>query len=336
VYWVNQVPHYGNRTTSRNESSHAAIKAYLGTSSGDHKHFFDAVCLFWEDQHRDIVEAIGQAKIKPRVAHNILFFQDVIAYVHPYAFDLILKERGKLPLKLTDPLPMPCTCTVQVSLGIPCQHTIRERQNGQGLLQLSDIDRHWYYDRNAAGPLPNSESRRILLNPNPADVKKKGRPKGTKKKLKKRGDGESSTRRDPSLFEHEALELPSSTAPPRLESTNPPPAKRARTLPSRAETSQTLLSSSSVPAATPAISKRNTRSTTKLALLRGVGGPDDPYQPGTERERAYMRSIHPDKLVEADVLGDDEDSDDSDSTDDEERAIDAEITKYVWEEFGPK
>lgn len=304
VFWVNQVPHYGNRTTSRNESSHAAIKAYLGTSSGDHKHFFDAISLFWEDQHRDITEAIGQAKIKPRTTHNIQFFQDVIAFVHPFVLELILKERGKLPRKPTDPL-LPCTCTVQVCLGIPCFHTIRERQNGSGLLQLSDIDCHWYYDRNAAGPVPNRESRRILLNPNPANVKKKGRPKGTKKQLPKRkGNGESSTRRDPSLFEHEALELPSITAPPRLESTNPPPAKRMRTLPSRADAAS-IPASTSTSTPMPATT-RITQSTTKLALARGLGGPDDPYVPGTQRERAYMRSVHADKLAEAEIYEDEE------------------------------
>ena len=35
--------------------------------------------------------------------------------------------------------------------------------------------------------------------------------------------GESSTRRDPSLFEHEAIELPSSTAPATLETRKPMP-----------------------------------------------------------------------------------------------------------------
>jgi hypothetical protein len=31
--------------------------------------------------------------------------------------------------------------------------------------------------------------------------------------------------------------------------------------------------------------------TTQLGLLRGAGGPEDPYEPGTSRERAYMCSV---------------------------------------------
>jgi hypothetical protein len=87
------------------------------------------------------------------------------------------------------------------------------------MLCLSDIDPHWYYNRETLGPVAAQGERRILLNP--AVVKSKGRPKGSFKPVgnnkKAGGSGETSTRRDPSLFEHEAFELPSSTAPARIE-----------------------------------------------------------------------------------------------------------------------
>ncbi|KAI0999282.1 hypothetical protein K3495_g8918 [Podosphaera aphanis] len=42
-YWVNKAAHFRKITTSRNESSHAAIKPYLHTSTGDHKQIFGAI-----------------------------------------------------------------------------------------------------------------------------------------------------------------------------------------------------------------------------------------------------------------------------------------------------
>jgi hypothetical protein len=37
--------------------------------------------------------------------------------------------------------------------------------------------------------------------------------------------------------------------------------------------------------------------TIALAILRGVGQEDDPYKAGTLRERAYIRSLHFDRLA---------------------------------------
>jgi hypothetical protein len=38
-------------------------------------------------------------------------------------------------------------------------------------------------------------------------------------------------------------------------------------------------------------------STTALGFLRGAGQEDNPYKAGTLRERAYMRSLHPERLA---------------------------------------
>ena len=95
-YWVNKASHFGNTTTSRNESSHAAIKAYLRNGRGDHKHFFDAICVFWQDQHLDIVEKIDAEKIKPKTSTSIMLFVDVMAFVHNYALQKIVREKAKL------------------------------------------------------------------------------------------------------------------------------------------------------------------------------------------------------------------------------------------------
>ena len=62
-----------------------------------------------------------------------------------------------------------------------------------------------------------------------------------------------------------------------------------------------------------------------MALIRGVGGENDPYEAGTMRERAYLRSIPIGKLSNAkvDMLDDKEDMDN-----DEDDDVDPE--KYAW------
>lgn len=269
------------------------------------------MCLFWGDQHQSIKDSIAQAKIKPRTATNIQLFQDVLGFVHSFALLRINTEKGKLPLKLSDPLPQPCLCTIQQCMGLPCFHTIWERQRNPGTLRLTDIDAHWYYDREALGPIAEHVERRILLNP--AVVKGKGRPKGA---LGKKGanQGETGTRRDPSLFEHVAdFELPPSTAPPRIEGDGPVAvaAKRGRGRPPKAKitaqapqvtTTTTITQAPQV--AIPAITLGSlTRgvSTTVLGFQRGAGTILDPYDAGTLRERAYLRSVHIEKLGSATV-----------------------------------
>ncbi|KAI0998776.1 hypothetical protein K3495_g9420 [Podosphaera aphanis] len=225
--WVNKAAHFGNTATSRNESSHAAIKAYLHTSTGDHKQIFGAICLFWEDQHRDIRQDIAQHKIKPRHAVKIQLFQDDIGFIHPFALQKILEEKGKLPRKLTDALPQACRRREQTQL-----------------------------------------ERRTLLEP--SIVKGKGRPKGSKNKVrqKAKGYGVTSTRRDPSLHEYDMIK-------PYL---NP--------VISCVIIEDEELSQVPATAKTDA-SKRDTTesysklSTTALGITRGAGGARDLYEAGT-------------------------------------------------------
>jgi hypothetical protein len=109
--------------------------------------------------------------------------------------------------------------------------------------------------------------------------------KGVKAKEK------SSTRRDPSLFEHEAIELPSSTAPAALETRKPMPlissSEEATTIQIRLEIGPKW--------DTVENSFIANLSTTALGILRGASSDKDPYEAGTLRD---LRSLHPNKLAE--------------------------------------
>lgn len=96
---MNKAAHFGNTTTSRNESSHAAIKAYLHTSTGGHKENFGAIWLCLEDQHRNITQDNVQQKMKPRHAIKTQLFQNVIGFVYLFSLLKFLEEKGKFPKK---------------------------------------------------------------------------------------------------------------------------------------------------------------------------------------------------------------------------------------------
>lgn len=212
--------------------------------------------------------------------------------------------------------------------------------NEPGMLSLTDIHPHWHYDRFSQGPVPH-EQRRILLNPNPSDVRSKGRPKGAKplKRKHAKDNGETSTRRDPSMHEHEAIIVPSSSAPARLDSMPPPPKRtRLSTLPIDETASQIAPQTPSTPTTTIDLTEKGMRSgrrktTTSMALDRGAGGEEDQYQPGTLRERAYLRSIPPGKLSTADVGELDSEDEDEDNVDEIEEYEDG---KYAWELYDKK
>jgi len=197
------------------------------------------------------------------------------------------------------------------------------KQRNPGTLQLTDIDPYWWYDRGVVEP---QVARKILLDP--LVVKGKGRPKGSKGKSKEKGNGESSTRRDPSLFEHAAIELPSISAVPAAMETVHPTASVSISTTLDSESVEQIaeahpeLSTTAVAILRGARSKWDTGddegladlSTTALAILRGAGQGDDPYEAGTLRERAYLRSLNPIKLasqVEAEALDDEEELDEA-------------------------
>ena len=64
------------------------------------------------------------------------------------------------------------------ALGLPCYHTIWQRQQESGAIRLEDIHPHWYITRPELSP----NSRLLVSHPlpilNPLPVQGRGRPRG--------------------------------------------------------------------------------------------------------------------------------------------------------------
>jgi hypothetical protein len=87
-------------------------------------------------------------------------------------------------------------------MGLPCAHIIQDRRQQKEDIHLSDIHLHWHFTRPTRPTRPDLDAPRAvelgpLLVHEPAVVKPKGRPPGSKNKAKPA----SSTIRDPSFFE---------------------------------------------------------------------------------------------------------------------------------------
>jgi hypothetical protein len=281
------------------------------------KSVFDRFQLYWANQYETIEDDLANERIRPLHKIQIPLLQQVISYVHAFALRKIVQQKARVQVVNGAPFqpPLPCDCSTPIYMGIPCWHILFERLRAGGMVLLSDIHPHWYYDR---GNAHLAVGRQIIPLLNPDIVKGKGRPKGVlgrknntmlpvpgvdattrgrgrgKRGSHTRGNGKSSTRRHPSAFETDPHEFPTSTAPARLQ-------KRLAPIDTDDEAedyikveydilpaAQQLLDTSltEIAAGNPPLSL----STTQVALARGAGTRRDSYVPGTVRERAYMRS----------------------------------------------
>jgi hypothetical protein len=96
----------------------------------------------------------------------------------------------------------PCNCTIKQSMGIPRFYTVHKRLSNSGYILLTDIHPFWWYKRpeQSTSSTTSVHPRRLVLNP--AVVRGKGPPRGSKNK---KGYEITNTRRDSlnlSTFHH--------------------------------------------------------------------------------------------------------------------------------------
>jgi hypothetical protein len=149
--YINQRYHFGVTVTSPIEGCHATLKTCLQRGHGGLAEIFSKLKLFWTDQHQKIQTAIAQQQIRPRHSTNIPLFAAILKQVHGYALRRILVEHAKLPAR-GEP-PASCTCSIRQSIGLPCYHTIYQRNLSSGVIYLEDIHPHWYFSRPEPGLL---------------------------------------------------------------------------------------------------------------------------------------------------------------------------------------
>ena len=90
--WTNQHQHFGHLTTSRVEGSHATMKTWIGTSTGDLKEAYEKIMLHVSTQHKSISTALAFEKSHHLLQLSKPIWADVQRHVSHYALKMAKKQ----------------------------------------------------------------------------------------------------------------------------------------------------------------------------------------------------------------------------------------------------
>jgi hypothetical protein len=91
----------------------------------------------------------AQRDVLPHLRRNILFTR-LHRVISPFAMELVEQERRRVNLTYEAPEEatlLPCIHRMRKSMGLPCQHTIRDRTRQQISLQIADFAGQWRVNR---------------------------------------------------------------------------------------------------------------------------------------------------------------------------------------------
>ncbi len=256
--WTDKYLHFNNHASSRGEEAHAVLKATLKSSTGDLRDVAKKAANVCDRQRTKYVKALDEAKQRLDRSLRKAVFQDLFAYITPFALRTILPQYQKVMDAQKNNRGLPtCKGHLRATMGLPCAHEIERIINdtdGNDRVKLASIHPHWHFQkppRHYVEPTMDFQDvddvledapepvRNPLLNIiDPAVVKSKGRPKGTLNRRQKAF--ENSTRRQSSSFEHALTKAKAKTTTttidltssqiqvPATQSATQPPTQRKR------------------------------------------------------------------------------------------------------------
>ncbi|XP_052179871.1 uncharacterized protein LOC127793130 [Diospyros lotus] len=228
--WTNRIMHFGNVTTNRAESAHAKLKRHLGSSQGDLESSWTIINSLIELQHVEIKGSFEKSLML--VQHNFkpAIFRELRGVISRSALNMVLMQ-SQLAYKIGID-KVSCGCVIRSTYGLPCAHEIAEFMVQGRPIPLSTVHPHWtrlqlvqsaydgvssqvmiepeiesiykmFYSEPEPGKQVLKQKLREIVNPDTTSlqpptmkVRTKGRPT-SKKKIQI----DTSTKRDPSLFE---------------------------------------------------------------------------------------------------------------------------------------
>lgn len=205
--WTNRAFTLGLTTTSRVESSHAAPKKRLQTSTGHMKTVVDRISGLIDHQNNEIHAEIKQRRTSLAARHRIALFAHVVGEICPIGLDIVLAEQRRLANRNEDdPLP-PCSHVFTTTLGLPCAHLLESLALTRHPLLVAHFHPFWKYDRLQLQPPLLAINPALLALRDPPIVRPRGCPRGAlgrspqASRAPARRRESRSTRREPSYFE---------------------------------------------------------------------------------------------------------------------------------------
>lgn len=202
--YINKILHFDTTTTSRGEGGHAVLKRQLGSSSGNLKTVVDGINLLLVNELHNHLIQLDEAKVRLPMELRKPIFQELSPYVTPFALRKILTQYNLLSDR---PTAIPaCQESFTSSTGLLCSHKIQERLYEGRQLLVEDVYPHWRFDR---APVTVNNNPHLLIQESEI-ARTWGRPPGAENRRQQAF--ETSTNREPSLFERLEAETGTTTS----------------------------------------------------------------------------------------------------------------------------
>jgi len=144
--WVNTIPHFGHRVSSRAEGSHRSIKEYIPIAAGDLYITVHCLLRFWKDQHDKWQASLAADQSRTTVSAKInRRYVDLLGKASIYALNRVQAE-WEIMIKKRSLQCCPRECSYKLSWGLSCWHQLRYYRDSGTPIALSEIHSHWLYN----------------------------------------------------------------------------------------------------------------------------------------------------------------------------------------------
>ena len=166
-YAVRQLRNYGVCVTSRMEGSHGQIKSILKQRNGNLRDLHGAT----KEQHERRRDAYNEKLHDSQAGMPVPFltnqlYQVIRGRVSRQALKQIQRQEklAKDALSSGGP-PTSCSGMWAQQMGLPCSHVIRHKLEQEQMLELREVDRHWYIWPDGAGHDADEDVLRHIQDP---------------------------------------------------------------------------------------------------------------------------------------------------------------------------
>ncbi|KAK9666016.1 hypothetical protein RND81_14G153500 [Saponaria officinalis] len=161
--YTNDYFHIGNTATSRVESAHSLLKAWLKSAHLTLDTMWSRIHSMLEGQHSKIRKELEDLMSRPRITHRIFFLLQ--GKVSTKAIE-IMEDEVKRGVALGIGLELGCGCVLRTTHALPCECTLIDVKNNGSRVYLSDIHPFWRtleYDNEEAMPKNDNDMFKKLV-----------------------------------------------------------------------------------------------------------------------------------------------------------------------------
>ncbi|KAK9671198.1 hypothetical protein RND81_12G012900 [Saponaria officinalis] len=162
--YTNEYFHLGNTATSRVESAHSLLKAWLKSAHLMLDTMWSRIHSILEGQHSKIRKELQDSMSRSRITQRLFFLLQ--GKVFTKALE-IMEDELKRGVALGVRLELECGCVLRTTHGLPCACTLVDLKNNGSRVHLSDIHSFWRtleYDNKEAMPKNDNDMLEELVN----------------------------------------------------------------------------------------------------------------------------------------------------------------------------